>query len=537
MRSQKGDLMNTLDKIVKSNKLPVLFIGSGISRRYLQHYPNWDELLQNSFSMYNDDVYQYQKYIDKFSRDGLTEFQIYAKMGTIIENDFNEAFFDRKLKLNFIKSKNPSWVKRGVSPYKMYLSNLFKKLPLRENNYLIREKESFRNLKNKVSAIITTNYDMFLEKEIFNSDYTVFTHQYELFSADSYNSAEIYKIHGCVTDANSIIITEKDYENFEISRKLVIAKMLTLFSESPIVFLGYSFTDENIRSIVSDFLSCLTDEQLNSIDEHFVFVSYKKGEKKLIETKNTIYTATGDKIPITEIQTDNFLKVYNTLNKIIPGISPKRIRDTKRIIRKIVDENIASSEAESIIVGLDDLDKMDLSSKPLAIAVGYRDNILNKYGYGLVDTALIFEDIIYNNKDFNAEEMCSERFKSLPFTQLMPVFKYIKSAKYQLQLNSHLKTYVDKHNSIDLILGGSVKKTISTLPNYSNFDELLNAITEQNDNKKIPGLILANLKILNSDNLRIVCKDLFENTNYDLMKDIYFKRCVMCLDYWENYPY
>lgn len=43
---------------------------------------------------------------------------------------------------------------------------------------------------------------------------------------------------------------------------------------------------------------------------------------------------------------------------------------------------------------------MDLSSKPLAIAVGYRDNILNKYGYGLVDTALIFEDIIYDNKNF-----------------------------------------------------------------------------------------------------------------------------------------
>ena len=59
--------------------------------------------------------------------------------------------------------------------------------------------------------------------------------------------------------------------------KLVIAKMFTLFSESPIVFLGYSFTDENIRNIVADFLSCLTNEQLDNIDEHFVFISFKKG--------------------------------------------------------------------------------------------------------------------------------------------------------------------------------------------------------------------------------------------------------------------
>lgn len=55
--------MNALEKIVKSNRMPELFVGSGISRRYLQDYPDWSELLRKSFDMYNKDSYQYQKYI------------------------------------------------------------------------------------------------------------------------------------------------------------------------------------------------------------------------------------------------------------------------------------------------------------------------------------------------------------------------------------------------------------------------------------------------------------------------------------------
>lgn len=123
-----------------------------------------------------------------------------------------------------------------------------------------------------MSAIITTNYDTFLENEVvLISDFQVYVRQHELFSADSYNIAEIYKIHGSVTDAESIIITEDDYNHFKDSRKLIIAKMLTLFAESPIIFMGYSMTDEDVRNIIEDFLSCLSEEQLVDIRKTFCF--------------------------------------------------------------------------------------------------------------------------------------------------------------------------------------------------------------------------------------------------------------------------
>ena len=35
---------NVLDLIAESGKMPILFIGAGISKRYLYHYPDWDTL-------------------------------------------------------------------------------------------------------------------------------------------------------------------------------------------------------------------------------------------------------------------------------------------------------------------------------------------------------------------------------------------------------------------------------------------------------------------------------------------------------------
>lgn len=497
---------NVLDKIVDSKKLPVLFIGSGISKRYLFNYPTWDELLELSFKKYNSDIFQLQKHKDALFRQNLSDFEINAKLASIIENEFNAAFFDRKIKLNIGNAKNPEWVKRGISPYKMFLSSYFKKMHLRRGHLIEQELERFKQLKNKISAIITTNYDLFLETFIFPDDYTVFTNQTQLFNSDSYNIAEIYKIHGSATDANSIIITEQDYRTFNDSRKLIIAKMLTLFAESPIVFLGYSFTDENIQGIISDFLGCLSPIQLQSIHNHFIFISYKKGELNLQQIQRTITTRQGNEIPITEIQTDNYLKVYESLNKITPGISPVKIRATKRIVKNIVDNNLSSDNVEATIVGLDDLNNMNFSNKPLAIAIGYRESILNKFGYGIFDDTLIFEDILYDNKHFDADSMCSDRFKSIPHTRLLPVFKYVKATTLHIDPLSHLGAYIEKHNSIDLIITKKIQKSLKNVPTINNFNDLLAEIDNVTGLNKKAGLLLKNITSFNISKIREICK-------------------------------
>lgn len=141
--------MNALEKIVESKKMPVLFIGSGISKRYLYKYPNWDELLIQSFNYIDSDGLLYEKYKDELSRQDLSPFEINIQLGAYAEHEFNAAFFDKKIKLKIGNAKNPSWVKAGVSPYKMYLSSLFKRKTIYRNPQRNRELEKFRALKIK----------------------------------------------------------------------------------------------------------------------------------------------------------------------------------------------------------------------------------------------------------------------------------------------------------------------------------------------------------------------------------------------------
>ena len=58
---------------------------------------------------------------------------------------------------------------------------------------------------------------------------------------------EIYKIHGCVTEPETIMITSEDYQMIEEKNKYLAAKLLTIFIEHPIVFIGYSINDEDIK--------------------------------------------------------------------------------------------------------------------------------------------------------------------------------------------------------------------------------------------------------------------------------------------------
>ena len=209
---------------------PVLFIGTGLSMRYLVNSYSWEQLLKKiCFDLKGNDEFFYDLkemyYIDGNYR--------YDKIATDIEKEFDlELKKDRNGKFKYVNDIFYDNMTKGivVSRFKIYISDIFSELVYRENSEIVELKKARKN----ISSIITTNYDKMIE-DLFGFSPLIGNN---ILLSNPYGS--VYKIHGCVSQPDKIIITEGDYNKFNEKYELIRAQLLSLFIHNPIIFIGYS---------------------------------------------------------------------------------------------------------------------------------------------------------------------------------------------------------------------------------------------------------------------------------------------------------
>ncbi|KAF0375331.1 SIR2 family protein [Pediococcus acidilactici] len=388
-----------LKEIIDNNSYPIIFIGSGMSKRYLKDSESWEELLQLYWERLNSDTSFYSKLHDiskKYStlpRDEL-EFQANTEIATIIQKDFDDKFYNNELKVAGLTSKDAYTQK--ISPFKFDLSNHFSKQKLRED-INVEEYNQFKILLSKAKIIVTTNYDQLIEtclQQQTGHMPKVFIGQNGFFD-ETDNWSELYKIHGSSSAPNSLVITHKDYENYDKRSILISAKILSTMISSPIVFLGYSLTDRNVRKLLSDFSSQLPQEDTRKSANRILVVEY---ENKRSTLKETIINDRSLDFTYTSIQTDNYTQLFTQLNKIDQGATPLEVRKYSSLIKKLVEDSGKKGELESVLVSAENLDKIDDQiSQGRRIVVALGDS---KYIYKYPDLLSYIKDYFLNTNNY-----------------------------------------------------------------------------------------------------------------------------------------
>lgn len=241
--SNSTPISKALEQMVKRiqsiNKAPILFCGSGLSRRYY-NAPDWTGLLKKLSKELDFDA---------------TEFE------NNNSDENNEAW---ATELEYVAySKNPPDRSKGESRRDPLRTRIARIVGCDSQN-IIESMRSEIEAFSKISpaTVITTNYDEFLEKTVFPKRLEKVIGDEIIPSEISNTAPSIFKIHGCVTKPSSIVITKEDYDVFMVKAKYLYAKLMTFFFEYPIVFAGYSISDRNIKAVLKAMVDVMNEEQL-----------------------------------------------------------------------------------------------------------------------------------------------------------------------------------------------------------------------------------------------------------------------------------
>lgn len=457
-----------LNKIKKSPAPPFLFVGSGISQRYLGT-PTWEGLLEYFSAEINGDEFSYHMYFDEAKRSNSNN-GVLPKVAELLESDFNRMWF-REDRFNKSRQAYKNLVKQGISPFKIEIA---KYIELESNkefvDILMREIELLRDVGNRsLGGVITTNYDCLMERIFKNYKYNKVIGQEELIFSPITGVSEIYKIHGCCTSPSSIVINERDYEKFNERNAYLVAKLLTIFLEHPIIFIGYSISDANIREILTSIAKCLPKEKLELLKDRFIFIEWNDTTKEDNISDYEFSNLSDNKsILMTKVFIKDFSIVYEALLENKVKYNPRLIKKIKEDIYNVV----LTSEPSKTINVLVDIEDDKLDEVETVVGFGVM-KALGEKGYDGITAEDLFKDIIYDDGNFN-NDLIVER--SLPlilkYNQSIPIYKYIsrykgnldekiiraKSKKYKDLLNKTIREKIYRENYSTLTISQLVEK-------------------------------------------------------------------------------
>ena len=441
----------TLQEVVaRFNTTPFLFAGSGITRRYYG-LPDWVGLLTHFANKVKKDSFAYRYYENK-AREVENVTEKLPLIASYIEKDFNDAWFNNEEGIRSVSETVENAVAMGVSPFKAEISEYIRSLSTVDPVYA-EEVEKLRNIaRNNLSGIITTNYDCFFEDNF--EGYKTFVGQDELVFSQLQGVAEIYKIHGSVHIPQSIVINKADYKKFHDKGKYLAAKLMTIFMEYPIIFIGYSISDSDIQELLGNVVECLPSDKIEMLQKRFVFVEYRLGFVGSEISSHSLVI--GSRIlEMTKIVLSDFKLLYDAL-------AIKKAALPVKLLRRFKDElyTFALTQQPGPTMQVASLEDGRIDENMLALSIGLAATGV----YGLaraVNSEQWYRNIVLHDSLYSAEQLLEFVYPELAKQNSwkLPVWYYIINSNSKNELAKEKAPY--SYNEI--VTEGTIKRNKSAI--------------------------------------------------------------------------
>ncbi|WP_067737324.1 SIR2 family protein [Novosphingobium naphthalenivorans] len=181
-----------------------------------------------------------------------------------------------------------------------------------------------------VKFIWTTNYDRLVERAFggVNRPIDTVSGAADLALRATPGATRLFKMHGSVERLDDVVISTDDYELYRSKRGAFLPLLQAHLSSMSMLFLGISFTDPNIRHVLSLIRESFTSEP----PEHFAIVrppqrdDYKTdAEFEARSTQHKLWSRDLKRYGLVVVEIDDYAEVPELLRQVERRVAARRV--------------------------------------------------------------------------------------------------------------------------------------------------------------------------------------------------------------------
>lgn len=345
-------------RMFESRNAPVLWIGSGLSKRFVEGYPTWDELLERiAFRAGFDErsLPAVKLKARERTEPDAKEDEIAAETATFLSDLLTDRFLRGEADPEAVLGREGTCrYMSGSDPVKLLVCSELKEIRFRED--MKDEIDEFRRLADIVPAVITTNYDTVVET-LFDDRFAVYDSTDDYYGAPDIGIGEIHKIHGTLRRPDSIVLNTKDYRMMRQRSHVIVSKVISLMCESPLLIIGCSMRDWIVREVLHGMVSSFSRGKAMELCRNIIYVRYDT-EWGPCQGSMEIGYGTGW-LTVRTITTDDFLPIFRDLASYEQGILVTRMRRLRKLLVNATSLDVPRDRRRLAYFGIEGIDDVD----------------------------------------------------------------------------------------------------------------------------------------------------------------------------------